>query len=425
MDEWSNAIFMLQVYQSALFAIIAFAMFFRHGNYSKKYLGWFMILSAAYALFKALGIHGHFQLFRYIYPLGVAMLLSLFPFFYFYLKSLIIPDYRFSNRELIHLLPAVLLFLVSVTVYILIDVFHVPFTPSATAYPDYFWPEIIRRAYYFCIFGYFSMQIVIYSIRIATLFRLHKSNIEKSFSYTNSISLHWVFTMMMLFLLFLFLLGLSRIIGLSKDDLFHKVVSVLEFLTVLIFATFAILQHDIYPRQEETNLEPVAAGEPPDSVLNKGTDDNGVNQSVVLPQAAKIDTGIVPCEAEDSGRVKKYAGSGLTERQKNELGKKLDKLMKEKLYLKTKLTIDEVAEKLETNSKYLSQMINESQQKNFYTYINTFRIEEAKRLLKENQHQKYSIQGIARIAGFSSKSSFNEAFRRIVGMTPSEYLEKK
>ena len=127
---------------------------------------------------------------------------------------------------------------------------------------------------------------------------------------------------------------------------------------------------------------------------------------------------------EEGSPVKKYAGSGLTQRQKKVLQVKLDKLMKERLYLNEKLTIDDVAARLETNSKYLSQLINELHQKNFYTYINTFRIEEAQRLLKDREHQKYSIQGIARLAGFFSKSSFNEAFRRISGMTPSEYLEK-
>jgi AraC-like DNA-binding protein len=107
------------------------------------------------------------------------------------------------------------------------------------------------------------------------------------------------------------------------------------------------------------------------------------------------------------------------------LKKTLEKLMKEKLFLNEKLTIDDMADKMETNSKYLSQVINESHNQNFYTYINAFRIQEAQKLLKDKYHQKYSIQGIARLAGFSSKSSFNEAFRRVTGMTPSEYQEKK
>ena len=103
----------------------------------------------------------------------------------------------------------------------------------------------------------------------------------------------------------------------------------------------------------------------------------------------------------------------------------LEKLMREaKIYTLNDLSIEQVARRLETNSKYISQILNEHYGKNFFTFINTYRVEEAQRLLVDDNARKYSITGIARMAGFSSKSSFNEAFRRIAGMTPSEYQEK-
>jgi len=284
--------------------------------------------------------------------------------------------------------------------------------------------SIIRKAYDLVVYSYFSVQIVIYSTRVAKLFLLHKSNIEKSFSYTNTIRLYWVFTLMMLFLLFLFLLGLSQFLGLDKHALFYQVIHIVEFLIILLFGIFAILQQDIYPHLETISIVPDTTNEPPLLAIENGIADQDTVACVIMQQAAIANTMMEPCDEEDCSRVKKYAGSGLTESQKKVLKKKLDKLMKEKFYLNGKLTIDDVAEKLGTNSKYLSQVINESQQQNFYTYINTFRIQEAQRFLQEKQHLKYSIHGIARLAGFSSKSSFNEAFRRITGMTPSEYLEK-
>ncbi len=421
MDELNNAITMLQAYQATLFAILAFVQFYRYDHYSKKFLGWFLVLTALYSLSKAVGFQGVYQVFSYICPLGITLLLSLFPLFYFYLKSLIIPGYRFRRRELIHLLPALLLLLVSVPLYLLPDAYRSSFNAPSPGIDLQSWPGRIHSVYNLCVYGYFSLQIVIYSSRVASLFKRHNDNIERAFSDTSTISLSWVFTLLILFLLFLILLGISRIAGLNQANLFHNLIHVAELLIILVFSVFAIVQQDIYPHRvagagiaEESPPAAVETAEP------EPVPAGGFPEPVVVD----VNTLIEPCDSEDCCRVKKYAGSGLSEQQKKVLKRKLDKLMNEKLYLEVKLTIDDVAAKLETNSKYLSQMINESHRKNFYTFINTFRIAEAQRLLNDRQHEKYSIQGIARLSGFSSKSSFNEAFRRITGMTPSEYVER-
>jgi AraC-like DNA-binding protein len=424
MGELNSAIIMLQVYQAALFALLSFTMFYWYGNYSKKFLGWFMLLNALFSLSKATGAVESGQVLSYVNMLGVSILLSLFPLFYFYLKSLIIPGYRFRNSEMIKLLPAGIILALSVPVYLMSVWLGGSVTSPVPGFRGYLWTDVLKYFYELCVYGYFSIQIVIYSTKVSGLFKLHKSNIEKSFSYTSHITLLWVYSMMTLFLLFVILLGLSRFIGLGRYDLFHNIIGLSELLIILCFAIFATLQQDIYPHHEVIGKEPDAGEEPAVPEPESITAYHETIMEEMIPLAVAAEPGIEPCNTEDCCRVKKYAGSGLTEQQKKRLVKKLDKLMKEKLYRNEKLTIDDVAEKLETNSKYLSQIINESHQKNFYTYINTFRIEEAQRLLNDRQHQKYSIQGIARLAGFSSKSSFNEAFRRITGMTPSEYQEK-
>ena len=425
MGELENTIIILQVYQSVQFAIVFFAMYIYHGNYSKKFLGWFMVLAAVFALSKATGSQSSYHMFRYLFPPGVAMLLALFPLFYFYIKSLIIPGYRFRSKEMIHLLPAAILFILPVPLFFLRGGSLAQLSVSATGPPDYSWPDVIRHAYDIGVYGYFSWQMVTYSTRFANLFRLHKSNIERSFSYTSHFQLYWVFTLTMLFFLFLIMVGVSQFIGLGRYSLFHNLINLTELLIILCFSLFALLQQDIYPHPGNSGSELAATREvaslPEDSI------ESGNAAGPAEPLAECFDSAALAesCDEEDGSGVKKYANSGLTAQQKKVLGKKLDQLMKEKFFLNTKLTIDDVAGKLGTNSKYLSQMINESHRKNFYTYINTFRVEEAQRLLNDPGHQKYSIQGIARLAGFSSKSSFNEAFRRIAGMTPSEYIERK
>ena len=419
----STLVVILQVYQSALFALLSFVMFFRYGNYSKKFLGWFMLLIAIFTLSKASVTPGFYQVCRFISPMTVPLLLLLFPLFYFYLKSLIIPLYRFRNHEMLHLLPGVLIFMISMPAFLISSHLAASSSDQGTGMPGPGWPGVIRHAYEIAIYGCFSLQIVLYSTRVATLFRLHKSNIEKSFANTRDVRLVWVYSLLVMFLLFLVVLGIGRFIGLGRYGLFRDVIGVVEFLIILGFAVFALMQQDIYPHQAVT--EP-AAGLVTGSALPAGEKAAAGwvgDPAGLMPIEAAMPDMTEQKENGDCQGIKKYAGSGLTAQQKKVLGRKLEKLMKEKYYLNEKLTIDGLAEKLETNSKYLSQLINESQQKNFYTYINTLRVTEAQRLLNERQHQKYSIQGIALMAGFSSKSSFNEAFRRITGMTPSEYVE--
>ncbi|MCX6268852.1 MAG: helix-turn-helix domain-containing protein [Bacteroidetes bacterium] len=91
----------------------------------------------------------------------------------------------------------------------------------------------------------------------------------------------------------------------------------------------------------------------------------------------------------------------------------------EKHFLDPELTLAEVAQKLNTNTTYLSKAINDLLNKNFSTYINELRIREAQIMLSDNEYCKLSIEGIAISSGFNSKSAFNSAFKKFTGVTPS------
>jgi AraC-like DNA-binding protein len=104
--------------------------------------------------------------------------------------------------------------------------------------------------------------------------------------------------------------------------------------------------------------------------------------------------------------------------------KKLETLIqKEKPYLEPELTLPDIANKLRISTHILSKVINEMYQKNFHDFINSYRIEEFKQLVKQPKFRGYTIVSVAMEAGFNSKSSFNRAFKKLVGITPSEYLK--
>ncbi|PKP13326.1 MAG: AraC family transcriptional regulator [Bacteroidetes bacterium HGW-Bacteroidetes-3] len=118
----------------------------------------------------------------------------------------------------------------------------------------------------------------------------------------------------------------------------------------------------------------------------------------------------------------KYASSRLTEAEASEYVEKLNHFMvAEKPYLNPNLTLHELASELEISAHYLSQIINEKFNLNFFDYINQYRVEEVKIKISNPKFENYSLLGIAFDSGFNSKSAFNRIFKKFTNQTPSQY----
>lgn len=120
--------------------------------------------------------------------------------------------------------------------------------------------------------------------------------------------------------------------------------------------------------------------------------------------------------------AKKYEKSRLPpERAERYLNKLLQLMEKERPFIDGDLTIQKLAAKLSIPAPHLSQTINERLGKSFPDFINSYRIEEAKKKLLDPACKHLSVLGIAEDVGFSSKSSFNAVFKKHTDMTPSEF----
>jgi AraC-like DNA-binding protein len=118
----------------------------------------------------------------------------------------------------------------------------------------------------------------------------------------------------------------------------------------------------------------------------------------------------------------KYSKSLLMIDQKELLMKMIIKCMVEdKYYLQPSITVQDMADKMHTQPRYISQVINELTGQNFINFINTYRVEEAKKLLRDPKFSDYSFIGISNEAGFNSKTAFNLAFKKYTGLTPKEF----
>lgn len=122
----------------------------------------------------------------------------------------------------------------------------------------------------------------------------------------------------------------------------------------------------------------------------------------------------------------KYLKTALSSKKVESIKLKLKEHMtQEKPYLNPDLSIDDLSSQLVVKRHHLSQVINLSFNKNFFEFINSYRIEEFKKQAKSLDNDHLSILGIALNCGFNSKATFNAVFKKQEGITPSAYIKEE
>ncbi|MBK1896247.1 helix-turn-helix domain-containing protein [Chryseobacterium paridis] len=232
-----------------------------------------------------------------------------------------------------------------------------------------------------------NISIMVYvsgiSYVILSIFYLqkYKRNISKQYSNIEKINLNWVYYL---------IIGISIvwIVIILKDDMltFTSVV-----LFVLSMAYFGITKVGIL------NLPELKTEYIENKKITEGTE-----VSV------------------------KYQKSGLTDENTQLIYERLTHRMKsEKLFKDPDLNMNTIASLLEIHPNILSQVINTVENKNFYDYINTQRIDEFKRIAVLPENQKFTILTLAFESGFNSKTSFNRNFKKYVHCSPRDFLKEQ
>jgi len=97
-------------------------------------------------------------------------------------------------------------------------------------------------------------------------------------------------------------------------------------------------------------------------------------------------------------------------------------MIEEKLYRDEDLTLKKLADHLSLKPNQLSEFLNNHLNRNFNSYVNFYRVEEAKKILIEEMER--TIISIAYLVGFNSKSVFNTSFSKFTGMSPAQYRKR-
>lgn len=99
----------------------------------------------------------------------------------------------------------------------------------------------------------------------------------------------------------------------------------------------------------------------------------------------------------------------------------LQKMETDQPFLKEDLKLADLAKELGISTHHLSQVLNEQLQKKFTTFINAYRVKKAQELLLDPRYLQHTVLSIAFDSGFKNKASFNAAFKKYTGQTPSQF----
>lgn len=311
----------------------------------------------------------------YVYPhlIGVStpFYFTLGPLFFLYVMSLATPGFLFRKTYLFHFIP----FLLSVLSWI-------PFYAHDAEYKlNLLANNLIRTEFQTNIIrGLRLIHLLVYLILVAVLIKKHKRKIKESFSALEKIKLGWIQFLALLLASDVLGYSILTVLGAAHPELYaaRKIVFGLWKVVVIFLIGYkGLIQPEIYSSPER------------------------------------------------KGEGKKYRSSKLTTAQSEAYLEQLKKHMdSEKPYLESELTLNSLSDQLDIMPRHLSQVINEKLKQNFFDFVNRYRVEEAKKLLKDTDTSRSTILDIAFDSGFNSKSSFNMIFKKYTAMTPTQFRKR-
>ncbi len=371
--------------------IITFFLAFVLGSKNNKSLPdrilfiWLLFLGIHLYLFY---LHFTKQIYQYPYLLGISIPLPLIhgPFLLLYTAS-ITNQIKNFKMQFLHFLPCLLSYA------FLIKFFNLSSDEKVHIYQN---DGFGYETFMYIHIGVVILSGIVYFISSLILLRNHKKNILNEFSYTENINLFWLQYL-------IYGIGIIWFFVIFGDDI---TIYFAVTLFVIALGYFGIKQDGIFTKINIINDEIGNSNINIQSDINNELfeDDSTFNKQNLKPI--------------------KYEKSGLSEEMALEIHNSLTVQMDElKLYTNPDITLVELSQVLKVPSNYLSQVINTYENKNFYDYINTKRINLFLDLIKKDESKKYTILSIAFDCGFNSKSSFNKYFKKTTDLTPSEYIK--
>ncbi|OFX90127.1 MAG: hypothetical protein A2W99_17555 [Bacteroidetes bacterium GWF2_33_16] len=355
----------------SLFQLVLFIAFLL--NKSKKNIS--NLLLAFFFFSQFLGISSHFILSQEAFFLEITPHLFYVstpftwlwaPLFYLYIKSLFFSDFRFSLKQGIHFLPFIFYFLFFLIFFHFQSVDEKIMIIKEKQLNNY---VIVSLANIFI-----TIQIAVYLIVVFVMIYKYKRELKNKQSNINQNQNTWLNIFIYGYLIAYLITTLCRL-GLYVLNDFRELFIFVSFFSFFIY--FILLFFNAI-----TNPE--------------------IFQKIEEKQETKTHS------------IPKQEAYFLL-KQVN------DYMIYNEPFLNPELSLKQLASEIKTPERLLSGVINQYKNQNFYDFINSYRIEKAKKLIISENSKKKTIQEILYDSGFNSKSTFNLAFKKCTGITPTEF----
>ncbi len=390
-----SSLLLISFSQGMIFSILLVIKGFQNENNALKWLSVFVLLCSLYIAPWMLGFAGWYDNQPYRDILFYVPFLHLFfigPVIYFYTQSLLNPAFRFSKKEFLQLIPGILYLVYSFIVWL---------TDKVILKKYYFYEDGSDKdfASWYQILGLLSM--LTYFFISLKYYRSYRKLIFQITSYANQIIFNWIRNFLYAFLSMLLLRIVFYIVPFFTDGFKDYSGIWWHYLFFSIILYYIAITGYSNPVETKIGYTLSYIKNKPIYLLssNETTADNTIDIEYEF-------------ENEISDEVFQWKV------------KLMELIEREEIYKNPELTLSDIAKKLETNTSIISKAINQGFKMNFNDFINNYRIEAVKGCLKNNEHKKSTLLGIALDCGFNSKATFNRAFKKHTGFSPKDYLLK-
>jgi AraC-like DNA-binding protein len=301
------------------------------------------------------------------------------PVFYLYVVSVCYSDFKFKPKYVLHLLPFLIANVILLPRFYTVDVASkINFIINRQSMIELQFNHILIH-----------IQIVIYFIAVFMILRKAKKLYLENYAGTSINSYNWLFQ-------FTIVLTVLYLIALVKNILkFSDYPNISEWIKIglLVLQLFVVCWYLFKALNNPGLFRNI------DSKLKLVSD-------IILEEKNRIHTATNQKDYEDElVALKEY-------------------MIKEKPFLNPSITIQDISAAIEIPVRDLSLLINHKLEQHFYDFINTYRVENAMDFLKDVTKSKVTILEILYDVGFNSKSSFNTAFKKHTGNTPTAYRKR-
>ncbi len=356
------------------FIFISFILFFiKSKNKKANILLAIFLLIIAYLDFLSIVIENHYEIYKYLIYTPYIFSYASWPFFYFYFLMILNKKIKLNYKTILHFI---------IVIYLLIRYTGYLFLPEEQK-EILFRSEFYKTGLEFQILSLFLNFIIIpFYIILSLIACIKERNIKKNYYSTiDKIKFDWVFQ---------FLIILTTITIFSISLILSDLKSLKYFYSYIPLFTSIIFFYLVYKSLKSSNIF-IDYIEFKDSYYALKKD----NKKPYLTRELN--------NIQDKAyEIKEY-------------------IEKNKSYLKQELNITNLAKELEIPAYILSYIINKAFKKNFFDFINSYRIEEVKKRLIAPEYKNIKIESIGYDSGFNSRTSFYEMFKKYTGLTPSEY----